>query len=274
MIEGKRNVSLKKIMVHLDQGARTATRLEMAATIARRHRARLVGVFGQRSLSKQAVITWRDEDYVNAAAASKAAFDTATGDLVCAEWQDAEGGSDSALLTQTSERARCFDLVVMGQHDERANGHIPPHLVETVIVDSGRPVLVVPNMGDHASVFKRPLIVWNDSWAATHALIDALPLVKRCEEAIILSIDIRREDAESSPQEVAQYLGCHGIKSKAEYLAIGNGGVMEMLCSRIADNEADLLIMGAHSEGGSLADRYVGTRHVLRSMTVPVFMAN
>ena len=43
-------MALKNLMVHLDQGERTAARLELAVSLARRHQARLVGVFGQRGL--------------------------------------------------------------------------------------------------------------------------------------------------------------------------------------------------------------------------------
>ena len=43
-------MALKNLMVHLDQGGRTAARLELAVSLARQHQARLVGVFGQRGL--------------------------------------------------------------------------------------------------------------------------------------------------------------------------------------------------------------------------------
>jgi len=61
-------------------GRRTAVRLAFAIALARKHDARLVGVFGHRALPDQVgvVATWPSADYVAAAQASKAAFDTAT----------------------------------------------------------------------------------------------------------------------------------------------------------------------------------------------------
>jgi hypothetical protein len=37
---------LKDLMVHLDESQRTSDRLALAATLSRRHGARLTGVFG------------------------------------------------------------------------------------------------------------------------------------------------------------------------------------------------------------------------------------
>ena len=54
----------KDLMVHLDEGERTSARLELAATLARRHKARLTGVFGQRAEAVQVgvIASWPPEE--------------------------------------------------------------------------------------------------------------------------------------------------------------------------------------------------------------------
>ncbi|MDD5248891.1 MAG: universal stress protein [Rhodocyclaceae bacterium] len=270
-------MTLKNLMVHLDGSERTAARLEMAVALAQRHQARLVGVFGQRAAAQQvgAVINWPSPEYVQAAAASAAAFRQASAGLAQAEWLDINRGSDAALLHHLTAVARYVDLTVLGQYDGNANGKAPPDLPEELVVNSGRPVLVVPYVGRYPPVFARPLIAWNNSREAAHALNDALPLIAGCHEAVVLSLDTRYEEAEASCAAVARHLACHGIAAKTEILMVENIGIMDMLLNRVADRQADLLVMGAHGQiGFPFVSRGAGTRHILRSMTVPVLMSN
>jgi nucleotide-binding universal stress UspA family protein len=270
-------MALKDLMVHLDGSVRTAQRLEIAAAMARRHQARLVGVFGQRAQAQQVgvVATWPPPDYAQAAAAGKAAFERATAGLAQAEWLDINRGGDAALLGGITAAARHADLIVLGQSDNRDDHRLPPELPEEVVVNSGRPALVVPYVGDYAPAFRRPLIAWNDSREAAHALNDALPLIEGCDGAVVLSLDTRLEQAEASCRAVARHLACHGIAAKTEVLVVDDVGIMDMLLNRVADHGADLLIMGAHGQiGFPFVSRGAGTRHILRSMTVPVLMAS
>src|SRR5680860_1120557 len=128
-------MSLKNLMVHLDQSKRTASRLELAALLARRHQARLIGVFGQLAPSQQVgtVSTWPTPAYTEAAEASKAAFEKATAGLPQAEWHDINRGSESEVLRYITDLARHADMVIMGQHDETAKSPVPADLVEEVV---------------------------------------------------------------------------------------------------------------------------------------------
>ena len=268
---------LKNLIVHLDQGERAAARLGMAVAIARRHQARLLGLFGQRARPEQIgiVATWPPEEYTRAAEASRAAFAAVAADLPDAEWVDVNRGGDAALVGRITEFARYADLIVLGQQQEHGHGHVPFELAEEVVVNSGRPALVVPYVGHYPASFRRPLIAWNDSREAAHALNDALPLIEGCDEAIVLSLDTRHEQAEAACQAVARQLACHGIAASTEVLVVDDVGIMDMLLNRVSDHNADLLVMGAHGQiGFPFVSRGTGTRHILRSMTVPVLMSN
>lgn len=270
-------MSLKNLMVHLDQGERTMARLEMAAALARKHQARLLGVFGQRAQAQQVgiVATWPSEDYTRAAQASRATFEKATAGLAQAEWHDINRGSDAELLSRITEMARYTDLILLGQHDEGAKALVPPDLPEEVILNSGRPVLMLPYAGNYPAVFQRPLIAWNKSREAAHALNDALPLIETCEHATVVSLDTRHEHATACCEELARHLACHGIKVKTDILVVDDIGIMDMLLNRVTDRDADLLVMGAHGQiGFPFFSRGAGTRYILRHMTVPVLMSN
>jgi nucleotide-binding universal stress UspA family protein len=270
-------MALKNLMVHLDAGERTAARLGMAVAIARSHQARLVGVFGQRAEAEQVGVVphWPPASYAAAAAASEGAFRQATQGLAQAEWIDVNRGRDVELLFRITELARFGDLMVLGQHEDRHDARVPAELPEEVVLGSGRPALLVPYVGRYPARFERPLIAWNNSREAAHALNDALPLIEGCKEAIVLSLDTRYKEAEQSCGAVARQLACHGIKAATEVLMVEDVGIMDMLLNRVTDQGADLLVMGAHGQiGFPFVSRGAGTRHILRNMTVPVLMSN
>lgn len=267
---------LKNLMVHLDQSPRSEVRLKIAVALAKANGARLVGMFGQRSMAKQvgSVANWPPEEYISARDASKQSFLQEARGLRC-EWIDINRGSDSEIQAIFTQNARYFDLIVMGQHNESNDSDCPPELVEEVLANSGRPVLIIPYVGDFSIPFKRPLIAWNASPEASHALNDSLYLINTCEQAIILAFDSSIERAEKSCEEVSTQLACHGVKSRADVMVIEDIGVMDMLLNNACDQGADLLVMGAHSQlGFPFFSRGAGTRHILRTMVLPVLMSS
>ncbi len=269
-------MALKDLMVHLDPGERTATRLAFAVDLARAHDARLVGVFGQRALAEQVgvVATWPSPEYAAAAEASKAAFEAATAGLRDAEWRDINRGSDSELLRLITEAARYADLVIVGQHDENAQVPVPPELAEELVIHSGRPVLVVPYAGEFPQAGRRPLIAWDHSRESAHALNAALPLIEGCAEAIVVSLDTPYEEAEKSCAEVARHLACHGIKARTEVLLAEDEHVMDFVLNRVTDLDADLLVIGAHRHSNfPRTAPSANSRAILRQMVVPTLVA-
>jgi len=274
-------VALKNLLVHLDQRERSQARLELAVALARRHGARLVGLFGQLAHAHQVglVASWPPPAYAQAAEASRARFAATVGNLPEAQWIDANRGSEAEVVRVVTNAARHFDLVVMGQHEDAAGAQVPPDLVAEVVHASGRPVLIVPYIGDFAHVGSRPLVGWSDTRESARALTDAIPLLQGCERAHVLSVADRVEDAEAACTAAALHLGCHGIRAEVEALASpgdGSIGVMDLLLNRITDLAADLLVMGGHRTESGLfgGSRGAGTRHVLRQMTAPVLMSS
>ena len=271
------STSLRNLLVHLDQSDRATVRLAVAVSLARLHQARLTGVFGQRAKPRQVgvVASWPSAEYSEAAQASKAVFERATAGISEGQWHDINRGSDAELLRQITEMARCADLIVLGQHDEHAKTYVPSELAEEVVLNSGRPILVIPYAGDFPQLAQHPLIVWDNSRESAHAVNDALPLIADCPEATIISVDARYSEASASCARLTDHLACHGIKAKTEVLVVEDVGIMDILLSRATDLGADLLVMGAHGAIGlPFVSRGAATRHIFRSMVVPVLMSN
>jgi len=271
-------MSIKNIMVHLDQGARTPVRLKLAVDLARKHQARLVGVFGQRGQAQQVglVSAWPSAEYAAASAASKALFEQVAGDLVSHEWRDINRGSDTEVIRLLVDNARHFDLAILGQHEENAI-HLPKDLVEMMVLDSGRPVLVVPYVGVFENVFSHPLLAWNDAREAARAVNDALPLIDAARETVVVRVAWENKDTKEDKVVLLSHLKAHGIAARFEVVTPENDRVqlMDALLNAVSDQGATLLVMGAKGNGTNpFKGQGSGTRYVLEHMTVPVLLSH
>lgn len=269
-------MSVKDLMVHLDLGERTAARLQIAIDLARRHDAHLTGLFGQRAMADAVgvVRSWPSPEYVEAAAASKAMFAKATAGLRHAQWRDANRGGDAELLRVITAHARYFDCTIVGQHEPGRHEHIPAELAENLVISSGRPVLVVPYVGDYPIDIRRPLIAWDQSRQSAHALNDALPLIAKCDEAIVVSIEKPYEEAEASVEQIARHLATHGITAKTEVLLAEEAHAMDLLLNRVSDLNADFLVIGAHRHTVlPTREHAVDARAVMKQMVVPTLVS-
>ncbi|HUN93461.1 MAG TPA: universal stress protein [Burkholderiaceae bacterium] len=274
-------MGLKHLIVHLDGTARCARRVELAVGIARKHGARLLGVFAQFGAEERVgyIANWPPKEYAQAAAASRAAFEAACAGVPDFGWVDANCGSEAEIVRRVTDLARHVDLVVFGQHDETQPVLVPPSLALDVVLHAGRPVLVIPYIGDFRDPGQRPLIAWKDSRESARALNDALPLMAGASSAHLLAIARERGAAEAACSAAQLHLRCHGIDVATEAFPLDEDdgvAVMDLLLNRAADRSADLLVMGARGSiaGLPIGSRGAGTRHILQHMTLPVLMSN
>ena len=100
-------------------------------------------------------------------------------------------------------RARLNDLAVVSRPPDPAR----PDTLETLLLQSGRPVLLVPPVVGE-TVATRIAIGWNDSTeGAARAVAAALPFLNAAESVTILASAKRGESA----RDLADYLGWHRV---------------------------------------------------------------
>lgn len=269
-------MTLKNIMVHLDHGPRTPDRLALAVSLAKQHGARLLGIFAETgsAYTVGVVASWPPNAYRQAAAASQAAFTSASAGLPGAVWRDANRGSASEVVHALIEAAQHVDLAILGQDAGAEPAPVPAGTAEQVILHCGRPMLVLPYTGHPPTVGRRPVIAWNHSREAVRAVNDALPLITGCETATIVSMVPHPDEERGPAQDCLTHLACHGIAAEVEVVVPEGVGVMDLLLNRTVDTGADLLIMGAHGHiGFPYLHRGGGTRHMLAHMTVPMLLS-
>ncbi len=283
---------MKSILVHLDASPRSAARLAIAHRLAREQGARLTAVYAV--LPMLLSTPWATVDGMAAAmpmleeidrdqrAAARTIFEAeaAGGDI---EWAEAGvDGLHAALL----DRALYADLLVLGQTDpgDTRAGALPPDMVPTLIVDSGKPALIVPYAGafSGASSGDFPgaaegvvLLAWKPSRESARAVDAALPWLQTAAEVHIAGPLEPDGEGRRPIAQLEVWLRLRGVTAPVQVHAIGRDGVGDELLSLAADVAANLLVMGCY--GHSRAREFVlggASQTVLRSMTLPVLMAH
>jgi nucleotide-binding universal stress UspA family protein len=175
-----------------------------------------------------------------------------------------------------SEMARCFDLSVIMQSDDR-DGVNNGLLIEAALFDSGRPLIVVPWTQKDRLKLDRVVCCWDGSRTAARAINDALPLLKKANAVEIFIVENEKTANEHvlRATEISQHLARHDIKVEVKTTLAPDSDVANAILLHVADDSTNLLVMGGY--GHSRLREFVfggATRGILSAMTVPVFMSH
>lgn len=194
---------------------------------------------------------------------------------VSLEWRDMESFiGDSAVAALSS--AYCADLVIAGQ-PEPGNAAAPADDVEALLFEGGRPVLFVPYTARMPSSIGRVLVAWNGTREAARATFDALPFLREAGTVEVFTVDPPNNADQSGAvagAEIAAVLARHGVEVTVETQISDGVPASAIIENRLADTQADMLVMGAYSHS-RLSERLFGgvTRTVLKSMPVMTLMS-
>lgn len=273
----------KTILVHVDHSRHAEARMQAATTVAADCQAHLVGAAmsgvsryvyqdGASDMLQTVLATHMDELF-RRANASLDLFDRIAGGAAVRSFErrlvDDEPGAALAL------QARYADLVVLSQSDpDDPVARMTPGLPEYVMLASARPVLVLPHAGHFPVIGSEVLVAWDASTAATRALANALPLLKRARRVTVAVFNPDNAHGQQPGADIALYLARHGINAEvmAQHTSIDVG---EALLSLAADVDANLIVMGCYGHA-RLRELLLGgvTATILRSMTAPVLMSH
>jgi len=277
-------MSYRTIVVHADRAANTEARIALAAALALREDAHLVGaamtgmprsMLAGRSYEGSGVFLGdylrRAEERVQQALEQ---FSSIV-DKLGVPSHEARGSNDDEYAGLCLQ-ARYADLVVLGQAAvaEGDEANLLPDLPDYVILNCGRPVLLVPRSGRFQTIGKRVLVAWNGSPEAAKAITAALPLLRGAEQVTLAVLGDNDLLGESPGADIALYLARHGVNVEVlRRPAPTDPG--KALLSLAADFNVDLLVMGAYGHS-RFRELMMGgaTRTVLATATLPVLMAH
>jgi nucleotide-binding universal stress UspA family protein len=279
----------KTVLVHIDKDKHASERIKFAAKIAAVEEAHLIGaapsgisryIYQSRFIYEGGGMNTHLDNHLEElrkdADSTLAAFEATAKKIGVHSYEarqiDDEAGAGISL------QARYCDLVVVGQTDlDEPSSTTLPDFPEFVVMNSGRPVLIVPYVGTYDSIAKRPLIAWDASTSATRAVTAAIPLLRRAEnvDVVVFNADSHGDAHGEQPgADIGLYLTRHGIKvnvvRQKTDIDVGNA-----LLSIATDLGSDMLVMGGYGHSRFREILLGGvTRTVLQSMTVPIFMSH
>lgn len=289
-------MSYKTILLHLDKKSTATRRIRIAANLAIAENASLVGIAmtgistqgGQKGYIDALGFQPAQLDDKNSALAShlKSFHDRAVrfveefnAEVKSMNVPNYEGRIVNGDPSQgISLLGRLADLIVIGRTNLKEKAPIvPPDFPEYVMMNSGRPVLIVPQEYDKDVVGKRVMICWNASRESIRAVADALPILKRADLVQIVMYNIDNEpdvNAELAGSDIALYLSRHGIN--VEVLPPQKSKRIGKALLELAKREsADLLVMGGYGHT-KFREFLLGgvTRTVLAESGIPVLMSH
>ncbi len=170
--------------------------------------------------------------------------------------------------------ARYADLIVAGQPDPDWPFSPMLDFPERLVLETGRPVLVIPYAGRYPEIGRNSVIAWKPTRESARAVFDALPLLKSSTSVQILEVN---EGAARTAADtmIAAALAAHGIKTTQRTSGVSGISAGDEILSRLADASADLLVMGAYGHSRMREVVFGGvTRHIARHMTAPTLWSH
>lgn len=169
-------------------------------------------------------------------------------------------------------QARVHDIAVLDAAVATVN--TDRGLIEDLLFESGRPVLVVPP-GFDTFRHHRVLVGWDGSARAARAVSDAMDILRAAAAVEVLAIGSEKQLADEVPgAELAPHLVRHGVNATVKNLVADPDGIAATLREQAALIGADLIVTGAFSHS-RLRELILGgvTRSLLEDCKVPLFMS-
>lgn len=280
-------MSYKTILVYLNDKSASLHVLDAAISLAQQHDAHLIGLHVDSLYQIHSILDSDAAAGIAEAQKKSMQFQAAeiesifqeitTKEGISCEWRLVQ--SHSALIAEAViNHARCADLIVTGQPNPNHDDAGVSKVLESFLIDTGRPVLVVPYVGNFEEIGKNVALAWNASRESARAAFAALPVLKRAEKVSVLWVNAKEDGGQVIDlpgSEIATSLARHGVNVETKHSAMGLPEIGDEILTNIADMNSDLLVMGAY--GHSRLREFIfggASRHILLHMTVPVLLVH
>jgi nucleotide-binding universal stress UspA family protein len=278
-------MTYKTILLHVNDEQRVASLVDAASRLATRFEAHLIGLYVLPPVPTYGATSFGASMIRSGLAAFKqeaervqAAFEAACrGRPFVAEWRLVDPKHQGVAET-VMDHGRSADLVIASQRRREWDMSLVLDVPDRLVLETGRPVLVVPTAGRIEDVGRRITLAWNGKRESARAAFDALPLLKAAQSVRVAWYNPQAEGGTAGDLptiEIAAALARHGVKCEAKSSVASDIKVGDAILSSLTDDSCDLLVMGAYGHSRMRELVFGGaTRHILEHMTVPVLMSH
>jgi nucleotide-binding universal stress UspA family protein len=286
---------IRRLLVHLSDSERSREVLAYAVKIAVQHEATICaarvtepvyrGVYLSPEMAMAALQLQDEAQRQGAERAEGWISDVERSSGLKIEFHSQSGNAVEIM----SAFAHDADVVLMEQPFREDVAGPSRRFASHVMMSVGCPVLFVPAVGQFDSVASNVLVAWAPTRESSRALRDALPFLQSAKSVEVLWFGTTPAGTTEPLDAVERFLGAHGVKATCSARSlrersftermltptIVDATVAELILSRAADINADLLVMGGYGHSRAYEMVLGGvTQTILKAMPVPVLMSH
>lgn len=178
---------------------------------------------------------------------------------------------------QAARLAHAADLVVVaGAADGGVDASVAHDFAAALLLESGRPVLVVPPGANGPVAGAGVLLAWHPGAEAARAMHDAMPLLRAASRVHVVAVDpVQGPEGADALDDVATHLARHGVHAEVVVREARGRPVAQVLVEHARAMPAGLLVAGGYGHS-RLREWVMGgvTRELLLSSPLPVLFSH
>lgn len=284
MAQPSRNPNpIRSILMLADTSPRTVARLTLARELAERHDAEVTALFAATPLHAPtdghfaavagAADTLEQPD-ARQLARDRLLLDITGGEeLSRVRWAEVVR---EPVLQAVVQHALCTDLLVLGQRAASVPQHdLPAGFIESLLIESGKPALIVPDRGAARSAPECVLIAWKPSREAARAVAASWPFLAQAREVHVASWSRNAVVGAAGGMDIVGHLRAHGITPVVHHRDHEPRAIGDELMALAAQVGAQWLVMGCYGQG-RLREQVLGgaTRSLMHAAPLPLLMVH
>jgi nucleotide-binding universal stress UspA family protein len=173
--------------------------------------------------------------------------------------------------------ARRADLIIAGGAPMGDTSIYRAANVGDLVLQSGRPVLVVPAKGGRLKA-EAIVVGWKDTRESRRAIADSMPFLRAAEIVVVFEAYEHEDDADNArirTSAVVDYLKTHGVSAIAKIDRVAHDQTAQAIEAAARAIDADLIVTGAYGHS-RIGERVFGgvTRDLLRDADAFVLMSH
>ena len=175
--------------------------------------------------------------------------------------------------TFVGSHGRTFDVTVMSRPDADTLS-LHSRAIESGLFESGRPVLLSPPVAPK-QIATSVMIHWNGSTEQARTNAFAMPILRKAERVMLLTVVGGQEVPGPSVNQVLRQLQYNGIPAKTMRVEVDGRSTGEAVLAAAKAEGCDLLVKGAFTRHRLRQMIFGGaTSHIMEHAELPVLMAH
>lgn len=173
----------------------------------------------------------------------------------------------------------CTDFIFAPQPNADDFSRSPDdQFITDLLLQTKRPVILIPNGWDQTHIGDNILVGWNDSAVAMRAVADAMPLLQNAKQVSVLKI-LKQNRFTPMPlayPDIRSYLDAKGVTNNLLIQSDDKQlGEHQELVNFANNDECDLIVIGGYSHS-RVREAFFGgvTKHLLTKSSIPVLVSH